>query len=245
MRKLVFAAGWVVLVAGGAARAEDADPKAIVEKAIKAHGGADVLNKFPAVSLKTRGKYYGMGEGVDYTAEAHYQFPDRQRVEVQGTGFKYVQVVNGDKGWVVLGDETRAMDKEQLEEAREELYAGAVARLTPLTGAGYKLSPLGSIKVGDRDAVGVRVEHKGHRDVSLFFDKDNGLLLKTERRAKDLLGGGGEFTAAALYGAYKKVEGMQVAFKVTIQREGKRFVESETTEATPAEKLDASVFAKP
>ncbi len=244
MRKLVYAAVGVALLAGNVVRADDADAKAVVEKAIKAHGGTEVLNKFPAVSLKTRGKFYGMGVAADYTAEAHYQVPERQRVEVQSGDFKFIQVINGDKGWVVVGGETRALNKEQLDVAREELYAAFVSRLAPLTGAGFKLSFLGNVKVGDREAVGVRVEHKGHGDVSLFFDKDSGLLLKTERRGKDLMGGG-EYTGEALYGDYKKVDGMQVAYKVTIKRDGKLYVESETTEVKPAEKLDDSVFAKP
>jgi hypothetical protein len=245
MRKLVDVGVWVVLATGGAARADDAEVKAVIEKAIKAHGGADVLNKFLAFSAKSKGKYYGMGEGIDYTSETQIQYPDKERFVVQAGDFKFTQVVNGDKGWIVAGAETRAMDKEQLEEAREELYAAGLTRLTPLTGAGYKLAALGSVKVGDRDAVGVRVEHKGHRDVSLFFDKDTGLLLKMERRGKDVMGGGGEFTAEEIFGDYKKVDGMSMPFKITIKHDGKRFVESETTEATPAEKLDASVFAKP
>jgi hypothetical protein len=244
MRKLVYAAGWLVLFAG-AVRADDAEAKAIVEKAIKAHGGAEVLNKFQAISVKEKGKFYGMGAAFDYTLEMQYQAPDKERLEIRGENFKFVQVVNGDKGWRGINEAPKAMDKDELAEAREELYASNVGRLTPLTGAGCKLSSLGEIKVGGRPAVGVRVEHKGHRDVNLYFDKENGLLVKAEGRGKDLMAGGKEYTQEVFYSNYKKVEGMQVPFKTLLTRDGKRYVESETTEATPAEKLDASVFAKP
>jgi outer membrane lipoprotein-sorting protein len=244
MRKLVYAAVSVVFLAG-AIRADDAEVKAIVEKAIKAHGGTEVLNKFQAMSVKEKGKFYGMGAAVDYTLEMQYQAPDKERLEIRGENFKFVQVVNGDKGWVGVNEAPKPMDKDQLAEAREELYAANLVRLTPLNGEGYKLSSLGEVKVGDRPAVGVRVEHKGHRDVNLFFDKENGLLVKVEGRGKDLMAGGKEYTQEVFYSNYKKVEGMQVPFKTLLKRDGERYVESETTEATPAEKLDASMFGKP
>jgi hypothetical protein len=245
MRQLVYAAGWVVVLAGGAARGEDADAKAILAKAIKAHGGADVLNKFPAMSLKDKGKFYGMGEGIDFTAEVQFQAPDQERLEIQADNFKFVQVVHGDKGWIAINGETKDMDKDQLAEAREEVYAANVGRLAPLTGADYKLSSLGEVKVEDRPAVGVRVEHKGHRDIGLFFDKESGLLVKMERRGKDLMAGGREYAQETIYRDFKKVEGRQVPCKIIVRREGKRYLEMETTEASPAEKLDASVFGKP
>jgi hypothetical protein len=246
MRKTVWAAGWaVVVLAGGAARADEADAKAIVEKAIKAHGGAGVLNKLPAISTKAKGKFYGMGDGIDYTSDTQFQPTDKYRAEVLAGDFKFLQVVKGDKGWVSFGGMDKEMDKDELAEAKEGLYAANVGRLVPLTEEGYKLSALGAIKVGDRDAVGVRVEHKGHRDISLFFDKENGLLLRVERRAKDVMGSGEEYTAEATYGDYKKVDGIQVPHKLLLKRDGKRFIEQETTEAKVAEKLDDSVFAKP
>jgi hypothetical protein len=244
MRKLAYAAVSVVFLAG-AVRADDAEAKAIVEKAIKAHGGAEVLNKFQAITVKEKGKFYGMGAAVDYTLELQFQAPDKERLAIRGEGFKFDQVLNGDKGWRGINEAPKALDKDELAEAREELYASNLTRLTPLTREGCKLSSLGEVKVGGRPAVGVRVEHKGHRDVNLFFDKDNGLLVKTEGRGKDPMAGGKEYTQEVFYSNYKKVEGVQVPFKTLLKRDGERYVESETTEATPTEKLDASVFAKP
>ncbi len=246
MRKTVWTAGWVaVVLAGGAARADEAEAKAIIDKGIKAFGGADVINKFPAATSQAKGKFYGMGEGIDYTSETQVQAPDKYRTEVTAGDFKFIQVVKGDKGWISAGGMVKEMDKEELAEAQEGLYAGTVARLVPLTGEGYKLSTLGAKKVGDREAVGVRVEHKGHRDVNLYFDKENGLLLQVERRAKDVMGGGDEYTSEMTYGDYKKVDGLQVAYKLTLKRDGKRFIEQESTEVKVAAKLDDSVFAKP
>jgi outer membrane lipoprotein-sorting protein len=241
----------LALAGPGPLRADDdADMKALIAKAIKAHGGADNLAKYKAGTLKTKGKFHGMGAAVDYTGTINFQSPDRLRVEIEaevmGQNFKFVQVINGDKGWIVLLDKVTPMSKEMIAEAHEQMSASAVTRLLPLTGKDYNLSPLGEVKVGDRPAVGVRVEHKKHRDVSLYFDKETSLLLKSETRGKDLQrGDDAEFAGETLYGDYKKVDGVQVAHKQTVKRDGKLYVESETTEAQLAEKLEDGVFAKP
>ena len=250
MRKLLGV--WCVagLLAGGAARADDAaDVKAVLGRAVAAHGGAGHLAKSKAVTMRIKGKVYPAGDGVDYTGDIAPQLPDRMRFEmsltVMGTGLKIKTVVKGDKGWVAVNDMVMEMSKEQIAEPREQMHVAAVTRLVALRDKAYKLSPLGDGKVDGKDAVGVRVEHKDHRDVSLWFDKKDGLLLKTETRGKDPMAGDNEFTAETLYDDYKKVDGHPVAHKVTVKRDGKLFLESESSDVKVSEKLDDSTFEKP
>jgi outer membrane lipoprotein-sorting protein len=228
---------------------DDAKLRAVIDRAIKVHGGAENLQKFKASVAKTKGKFHGLGEAVDYTGETSIQLPDRFRVEVQSKfgdqDFKFIQVIDGDKGWIKINDKTEEMNKDMLAEAKEQRNVAAITHLTPLTGKDYKLSPLGEVKVGDRPAVGVRVERKGYRDVSVFFDKEKGLLIKMETRGKDAMRGGEEYTAVTLYDDYKKIDDLMVAHKVTIKHDDKLFVEGETMEVKMSEKLDDSVFEKP
>lgn len=228
---------------------DDAGLRKIVAKAIEAHGGADNLKKFKASVTNSKGKFYGFGDGLEYTGETSLQLPDRICTKVESKigddAFKFTQIVKGDKGWTKLNDKTDEMSKEALAEAREQMNAARIAHLSVLTEKEYKLSSLGDSKVGDRAAVGIRVEHAGYRDVSLFFDKENNLLLKSETRGKDLMRGGDEYTAETLYGDYKKSNGVMSARKITIKRDGKLFVEAENKEVKFSEKLDDSVFDKP
>lgn len=231
-------------------RADDeAKLREVVDRAIKAHGGIDNLTKLQASTSKQKGKFHGLGAALDYTSEVSTQLPDRLRIEVHSKAgdqeFTFIQVINGNKGWRKLGDMTDEMGKEELAEASEEMNAATISHLVCLKNKEYKLSPLGEVKVGDRPAIGVRVERKGHRDVSLFFDKDKSLLLKVETRGKDVMQGGQEYASMSLYGDYKMVEGIMVAHKITIERDGKPYVDGESIEEKVAEKLDDSVFEKP
>jgi len=96
-----------------------------------------------------------------------------------------------------------------------------------------------------REAVGLRVSRKGHRDVTLSFDKASGLLLRTECVVKDLDSGGRELVVETLYDDYRPVDGVQVAHRFTIRRDGRLYVQSEAVEVKVAEKLDDRLFARP
>jgi hypothetical protein len=253
MQRLLLVPCALILALPTAGRADDAaDLKALVEKAIKAHGGADNLAKHKEVVIKMKGKFHGLpGAVIDYVSETSAQQPDKMRTviegDVMGTNFKVVQVVNGDKGWMDSTFEgAREMKKEEHIEAREAMHAQTVARLAVLADKAYTLSTLGETKVGDKEVVGVLVKHKDRRDVSLFFDKKSHLLLKSEMRVKDVQNGGDtELTQETFYEDFKKEGDVQVAHKLTIKRDGKLYVEGEVTDFNAQDKLDDSVFAKP
>jgi hypothetical protein len=250
MQRFLFVPCALVLALPAAGRADDAaDMKALIEKAIKAHGGADNLTKQKTAVVKIKGKFYGLGEGIDFSGEISHQDPDKTRnvtdVTVMGTDFKIVQVINGDKGWVDDPQGKREMTKEELSEAVEAQHASGITRLVVLANKDFTLSPLGETKVGDKEAVGVLVKHKGRRDVSLFFDKKSNQLLKSETRVVDLMGGNNEVTQEVFYDDYKKSGDHLIPHKLTIKRDGKVYVESETTDFQAHDKLEDSLFTKP
>jgi hypothetical protein len=252
MRKtLCLAAAVALVLAAKAARADEkADARAVIDKAVMAAGGADKLAAIKAETFKGKGKFYGLGEGLDYTGEWAIQRPDKIRFQIEfeanGMKFTFLQVYNGKVGWTKINDATMEMDKDAVEEVKEQTYAGRVEALEPLVkDKGFELSPLGEVKVGDGGAVGVRVSHKGHRDINLFFDKKSGLLLKSERTVKDPMMGGKELAQVTLFSDYKDVDGVKQAMKVAIKRDGKDYVEMEVSDLERKDKLDDSVFAKP
>lgn len=227
------------------------EARAVIDKAIKAHGGETNLAKFQSQTLKGAGTFYGMGdEGIPFTGEWAFQGVNQSRFQVSvtvgGQTFKLTKVVNGNKGWIKLNDDKAAeMNKEQLFEAKHENYTGWLTSLAPLKDKAFKLSSIGEVKVGDQAAIGIRVSKDGHRDVTLYFDKGKGLLIKAETLTKDVDGGGDkELNQEYFYSAFKEIDGTQQPMKMFIKREGKRFVEAELTEVR-AQKLENSLFDMP
>jgi hypothetical protein len=224
-------------------RADDADQaRAVVDKAIKAAGGEERLAKFKSQTWANKGNWFGMGDGLPYTANYAVSWPDKYRFEVEGF---MTYVLDGDKGWIQMMGETREMTKEELAQAKEDRHADWVATLTPLKDKAYKLSLTGETKVNDKPAVGVKVSHKDHQDVMLYFDKDSSLLVKSESKTKAPEEGNKEITQETLYADYKDVEGAKLPMKMTVIRDGKKWVEGENSDIKPVDKHDDKTFAKP
>jgi hypothetical protein len=230
-------------VAHGPVRADDPAARTLVDKAVQAAGGPEKLARFQAATWKETGTYYGMGDGLPYTGKYAVQWPDRFRMEIEGV---FTMGLDGDKGWVESQGNAQEMEKEQVAEQKANRYAGWVATLLPLQkDKSFQVAPLPEAKVDNRPAAGVKVSHAGQGDVSLYFDKQNGLLVKSEYRAKAQDLGGKEALYETFYQNYQKVEGAQVPTKFFMNRDGKRFIEAEVSEFKPADKLDAKLFAKP
>src|SRR5205807_2708706 len=94
MRKVVsvLVVGTFLLASVHLVCAGEDDARAIVNKAIQAAGGEKKLAKHNAVTMKEKGTYYGMGEGLPYTGNYSFQWPNQFRMEIEGV---FLIVVNG------------------------------------------------------------------------------------------------------------------------------------------------------
>jgi len=223
------------------------DARAIVEKAIKAHGGEEHLKKHQAGTIKTKGRLEILG-GFDFTQEMSYQIPDKFRddleFELMGMKIRTLTVYNAGKAGLEVNGKKIDMGKkldDALKEATQMFEAG---RLVGLRRKGYELSIVGEADVNGKPAVGIRVVKEGQRDMNLYFDKKSGLMVKTERRTIDLQSDQ-EITEERIITEYKKIDGVPQAAKVLINRDGKKFLEAEIVEQKEFEKLDDSVFKLP
>lgn len=227
-------------------RAEDG-AASVIAAALKAMGGEARIAKYRATSFRVTGTFHTQGVAVSFTGQEAAQLPDRSRVAVEGTvmgnKLSLVTVIAGDKGWTKVNGETRELDKQELHEEHEQLYADWVSSLVPLKQKGFRLQALPEAKVDERAAEAVRVTHEGHRDVTLFFDKQTHFLIKVECPAKDE--SGKQVRQESFFSNYKEIDGIQEPMKVFVKRDGQPYIESENSELKHLEKLDDSAFAKP
>ena len=244
MRSLLSAAVALTLVGAEAGRceADEQEARSIVEKAIKATGGAEKLSEYKAAAWTEKGMYYGMGEGLPYTGKYAMQYPDKFRMEILDV---FTTVLDGDKGWLQMNGQTQELSAEDLAEMKEQTFAGWVTTLLPLKDPQFKLDMAGEATINGQPAAGVKVSSKGHRDVILHFDTENHLLVRSETKVKSDEMGGREVVEEVTYSDYRNVDGMKHPFKAHIKRDGQRYVESEVTEIKNARSLPAETFAKP
>jgi hypothetical protein len=245
MRKTstILAAVALVLCWRATVQAEEKDEaRAIVAKAIHALGGEAKVEKTRAATFREKGTYHGMGDGLPFTGKYAVQFPSQFRMEIEGV---FTVVLDGDKGWVNSGGETKALDKKQFDVQLHNHHAGWIASLLPLKDREFKLAVIDGVKVDDKPTVGVKVTRPHYPEVKLYFDKASNLLVKSEYRTKSEELEFKDVTMEMFFRDYKDFDGVKGPTKLLMLRDGKKYVEAEVMDYKAEGKLDAKVFAKP
>ena len=246
-RTVVLALTLVPLAAWPAPAGEAAQARSIIDRAIEAAGGEARLARFKAAEWTARGTGHASA-ALDFTDRYYVQWPEQFRhesaIRVKGQKFERALVLNGEQGWVRQDGATVAMNDTAVAELRDKVRVLCLAAtLLPLKDKAITLKPLDDMKIAGRPAVGVTASFADHSDLHLYFDKDNGLLLKCERTVKDpLLGRVSEET---YFDDYHEVDGVQVARKVAVKRDGKPFLDWSVTDFRVRAKLDRGLFGRP
>ena len=230
-------------------QAQNDDLKAVLRKAITAHGGEEKLATLHAVVSKFKGTMSLLGAKRDIEGETSFQKPDRLRnvlkIDLAGKEITVITVYNGKQFWVnTNGATTEINDEKTLDEVRQSLLTEGGSNFIDMLKAPYELNAAGESKIKGKDAVGVRVSKKGQRDISYFFDKKTHLLLKTEMRSYDPQKQQ-EVTQEKFILSYQDKQGLKVGSKVEIHKDGEFFMEVNVTDLQIHAKLDDAVFAKP
>ena len=250
MRRLAFGLLLLSLHVGllHAVRAADDDPAAIIDKAVKAHFPKGVDKTHLATRSKSKGTLHLMGMDLDYNQEVAVQLPNKLKetmdLEVMGKKINVVSVYNGKEAWIKSGDNNVPVNDEILAEFKEATYSIGLLQGMFLKDKDLALSLVGESKVKDKPTIAVKISRKGKKDITLYFDKETGLIAKVEMRKRDFQSGQ-EVNEERIITEYQEVSGRKIAKKIEVLRDGKPFLEGEVTSVEVLEKLDDNEFAKP
>jgi hypothetical protein len=230
-----------------AAAEEDTAARALIDRAIAAAGGEARLGRFKAAEWTCKGTAHATKD-LAFTDHCFAQWPEQFRnesaVEAAGEKFERALVLDNNRGWVKTGRAAVAMNDATRDELRDKVHVLCLsATLLPLKEKGVTLKPLDEIKIDGRAAAGVSAAACGRPEVAMYFDKEKGLLLKCERGVKDPLLG--KVKEEMYFSDYREVDGVQVARKVSVKRDGKPFLDWTVSDFRMRAKLDRELFTKP
>lgn len=238
----------VAALVGAPVVADDAANE-VVKKAVAAHGGADVLNKFKAGTSKIKGDMTVFGMDLEFTGDLAYELPDKYKMtvltEVAGQKLTIVQVVNGTKIKNTLNGMATGLGAAEKAELAQAAAMQEIAQLTPLLDSKkYTIKAEKDEDVNGAPASVVLVTAKDFKATKLFFDKKSGLLVKTSR--KGLAPGMGEpqeVMEETILSDYKKLDGVMTPMKMAVTHDGKKFMNVTVVESKVMEKADPKAFA--
>jgi hypothetical protein len=227
--------------------ADEPKPEQIIEKAIRAHGGEDRLNGIVGFVLKERIIYE---KGLTRIMEVVSAPPMRYRSEAKsGPEDKNTSlvVIDGDHGWLKRGDNVEVYPPTLLDSMWKNVipYSGprSILRLRARQkNPRCQFSTVGECTIEGHQAVGLRMKLEDGPQQTWYFDKESGLLLKTESRTANFEGEDSVITTTS--SDYQTFDGFPLARKETTERDGKLASTTELIEfkvATPSEEA----FAKP
>jgi hypothetical protein len=198
-------------------RADDA-ALATVEKAIAAHGGKEgKLDKLSTSTITQKGTVYTpMGE-LAATRKFMIEAPKKTRMDLvlnRGDGdVRLTVAVTGNTGWQkISGMPAADITLDDLDVYQAEFHLLWVTSLYPLKDKNFSLTALPGTTINEKAAVGVKASYVGRPDVSLYFDKSTGLLVKTSFKGKEA---GVVVVKESSYSDYKEFGGLTLPTKVS------------------------------
>lgn len=250
MRRLLFV---VAVLVSPAARADDAaDAKAVLERAIKARG--DKLGAVAAPSTWKERIVFDARELKEQKIELDTTWtfapPDKLRIDMQlkfsGSTFDLAYVLNGETVWMLVNGNLQENANDMLGQALGEMNRMWATSLHPLlSDEGFKLSTAKEEKVNGKVAVGVDVRNGTRPVVTLYFDKETGLLVKRTARVKDASTGDNEVLEEVLLSDFKEADGRKYHTKAVTTRDGKPYYTSHPSAPKALKDVDAKLFEKP
>jgi len=217
----------------------------VLKKAIEAHGGAEVLNKYPAGTSKMAGKLTISGFEFPFKGTLAFALPGKVRlfIEAEAMGMKMnvTQIINGDKVVQLENDKPTKLSDTMRQELQQSPAIQEMSLLTPLLDAKkYTLSLAKDEDVNGKPAHAVMVKRKLGKDVTLFFDAKTGLLVKMSRKALNPMEM--EVTEESTFSDFQKISGMIVPLKLAVDHDGRPFMSVVVSDYTPLEKIADKEF---
>ena len=229
------------------ARANEPTPEQIINKALRAAGGADRLEGLSGFVEKSRTAY---ADGPTWTREITVHLPGRYRAETkigpEGKTRSLV-VIDGDHGWLKFSGELTSYPSTFVNSMQQDTipYVGprSILRLhARQKNPKCHFSTAGESTIDGHPAVGLCMKLDGGPQETWFFDKDSGRLLQEESRIANFEGP--DTVTVTTYTDYQTIDGFPMARKSATQRDGKpgwtrELIEFQVMTPSP------SAFAKP
>jgi photosynthetic reaction center cytochrome c subunit len=188
-------------------------PDQVLDQFLAAVGGAEAVNK-----IKTRvqkGKIDAAG--MQYPVEVYSEAPEKRVSISHPSRGDSVTAFNGEVGWLSMPNGFHRMTAAEAEAARIDAQLHFPVRLRELYEE-FRVRP--GEEIGGRPTVLVSAKASGRPDLGLYFDQENGLLVRLIRFAETPLG----LNPTQIdYADFRVADGVKIPFKWTLTRPGGSF----------------------
>jgi hypothetical protein len=222
-------------------------PLEVLDRAIKAVGGEQHLRKLANSQYRSEVTSFVAGERQPaWQEKSLIRLPDCIKHEVTDRKQSATYVLHGTHGWVQFDGQTETMGPREIAARREDLHCIKIQYLLEAKEPRYRLRMLPDKRVEGTLSAGILVSGDGVPDVSLYFDKGSGLLVKSEMRIRDKAMGHSVFREIFLPPkGYENIDGLKYPMLSIIYNDYSKSQEIKVKEIKFLETIRESEFLRP
>ena len=206
----------------------------LIARAIQAKGGLSLLRSIRTVRVDSIAAVSAQGSTTELPSITTIRYPSSYRVEAQTPAGRLVQVFDAGSYWIEDSRGAQDAPASVAEQIRGVVQRDTVPLLLALAD--------GKVTATARGAASLEVAIPGGKPVTLWIDPATGLITRSRYR---IATGGAEVSAEEVYSDYRDVNGLKVAFKTELRREGAPAVERTVRTYEFNVPIDSKIFSKP
>jgi hypothetical protein len=216
-----------------------ADAPTLIARAIAGKGGLSLLRSIQTVRVNSVAAVAADGSTTELPSLTTIRYPSSYRVETQTPAGRVVQVFNAGSYWIEDARGTRDAPPSVAEQIRGVVQRDTLPLLLAL--ADGKVTAKAS-ETGAGGTRALEVVIPGGKPVTLWIDPLTGLITKSTYR---VAAPGGDVSAEEIYSDYREVNGLMVAFKTELRRDGAPTVARTVRTYEFNIPVDPKIFSKP
>lgn len=216
--------------------------KALLARARQAHGGSkldavkDYTTKADVAIVTPQGE-------LTLKADATVSLTGKSVVKMGTPMGEMLQGFDGERAWAKTPQGVQDANASQVGEAKKAAMRETIALLRNSDSPALTVQSLGVSKVGDTEAEGVAISNPSAQfEVKVFVDPKTGLLAGKGFRGA-LMGAPADMIE--VYSDYRDVDGIKVAFRTTVMRDGRKAIDTKLEDFKLNPGASDSIYRKP
>jgi zinc protease len=213
----------------------------LLDRAIAAKGGLDVLRAVKRITAKTTTSMAGPQGRIQAEATTYLEYPNHVRVETKLPEFLTVQVFDGQHAWVKDPQGVHDVPAPVVRDLQTSLKRDAITLLLAAASGEVGARVVQDVN-GDGGHVleGLELSGAGLDPVVLYIDSATGLISKQTYTSAP-----GQPVIEEFFSDYRVVDGVRVAYSAAVRRGGQQVLERHLTSISINPQLDPALFTRP
>jgi hypothetical protein len=231
----------------GSGQAAREEAKQILAQALSAQGGS-LRDRDRASTWSEVGEFLLMGQAIKFNAQWYFASRGLWRLDFEAVDspLRLRVVVNGDRGWHLVGGKVEELHGARWAATRQQGYLMEVLSLYPLLEKPtVRLTLLAEKEVAGKLCLGVRVAHDDFEDVVLWCDKTSQLLSACETTVLNDLAAWEKVKEERHFLEWKQEGGRRVCTRLKVFRDGQLLLDLRRSDHRRHEQLPANLFTEP